>query len=246
MSSSLTLTWQTVTIGLSVQDRPLRMTLLKTVNYPQQAPLQALFVGAFHGDEAISERFLMRWLNNIEHHSLKTRPFYLAVLPCLNPDGVAAGSRVNANKVDINRNWPTRNWRENTEKPGSPYFGGSAPASEPETQALMRLIEQLQPRVIVSIHSPYRVVNYDGPLPDTLHLAEAMAAHNGYPVTASIGYPTPGSFGNWAGLERHIPTITLELPDLNEPTPGYPETSEALDERIWQENVNALWAVVAE
>ena len=32
-----------------------------------------------------------------------------------------------------------------------------------------------------------------------------------YPVEASIGYPTPGSFGTWAGIERNIPTITLEL-----------------------------------
>ena len=32
-----------------------------------------------------------------------------------------------------------------------------------------------------------------------------------YPTESSIGYPTPGSFGTWAGVERDIPTITLEL-----------------------------------
>jgi protein MpaA len=174
---------------------------------------------------------------------------------------VVADTRVNANKVDLNRNWPTQNWRENTETPGSPYFGGPVAASEPETRALMGLMDQLQPRVIVSIHSPYRVVNFDGPQPQTLQLAEAMAARNGYPVTASIGYPTPGSFGNWAGVERQIPTITLELPDLNNSdaalrpdglgasqdnhtTIKYPDTLDALDERVWQENRDALWAVV--
>ena len=32
-----------------------------------------------------------------------------------------------------------------------------------------------------------------------------------YPVEASIGYPTPGSFGTYAGVERNIKTVTLEL-----------------------------------
>ena len=43
-------------------------------------------------------------------------------------------------------------------------------------------------------------------------LAARMSAHNGYPVTANIGYPTPGSFGSWAGNDLRIPVITLELP----------------------------------
>jgi protein MpaA len=44
-----------------------------------------------------------------------------------------------------------------------------------------------------------------------------------YPIEENIGYPTPGSFGTWAGIERNIPTITLELDeeidvkDLEEP-----------------------------
>jgi protein MpaA len=43
-------------------------------------------------------------------------------------------------------------------------------------------------------------------------LAELLAKYNGYPVTGDIGYPTPGSFGTWAGVEAGIPVITLELP----------------------------------
>ena len=39
-----------------------------------------------------------------------------------------------------------------------------------------------------------------------------MTSHNGYPTMASIGYPTPGSLGSWAGIDRGIPIITLELP----------------------------------
>jgi len=59
-------------------------------------------------------------------------------------------------------------------------------------------------------------------------LAEAIAACNGYPVTGSIGYPTPGSFGTWAGHELRIATVTLELP------------SHHSSRRCWEENRRAL------
>ena len=63
---------------------------------------------------------------------------------------------------------------------------------------------------ILSIHAPFRVVNYDGPAEE---LAEKISKITGYKVQKDIGYPTPGSFGNYAGVERKIPTITLELPE---------------------------------
>ena len=39
-----------------------------------------------------------------------------------------------------------------------------------------------------------------------------MSHFNQYPVRGNIGYDTPGSFGTWAGIDRQIPTVTLELP----------------------------------
>jgi protein MpaA len=50
-------------------------------------------------------------------------------------------------------------------------------------------------------------------LPQTQELATLYAHACDYPVEASIGYPTPGSFGNWAGVERGIPVLTVELPE---------------------------------
>jgi murein peptide amidase A len=72
--------------------------------------------------------------------------------------------------------------------------------------------------------------NYDGP---GRALAFAMRRHNRYPVTASIGYPTPGSFGAWAGAEHNIPTITLELPSRHSP------------KRCWEDNFEALLCVAS-
>ena len=52
------------------------------------------------------------------------------------------------------------------------------------------------------------LVNYDG---DAEEIAEKISKIINYPVEADIGYPTPGSFGTYCGIERNIPTITLEL-----------------------------------
>jgi len=132
-------------------------------------------------------------------------------IPCLNPDGMAQGSRVNANGVDLNRNFPTKNWGEDGSSAGndpSAYFGGKAPASEIETQFVIDIIEEYRPKLILTLHAPYKVVNYDGPAQE---IAEKISEIIKYPVEASIGYPTPGSFGTYCGVERSIPTITLEL-----------------------------------
>ena len=51
-------------------------------------------------------------------------------------------------------------------------------------------------------------MNYDGPAKE---IAERISEIIGYPAEGSIGYPTPGSFGTYCGVERNIPTITLEL-----------------------------------
>jgi protein MpaA len=92
----------------------------------------------------------------------------------------------------------------------------------------MALIDQFEPTRIVSVHIPLETVNYDGP---ARTLAERMAHHNGYPVKADIGYPTPGSFGTYAGKERGLPVITLELPaaSLEE---VWPSNRDALDEAL--------------
>ena len=52
-----------------------------------------------------------------------------------------------------------------------------------------------------------------------------------YPVTTSIGYSTPGSFGTWAGVERGIPTVTLELPSHHSAKRCWADNRRALLER---------------
>lgn len=157
-----------------------------------------LVIGCMHGDEPQGKYLIEEYLKEFPNTKL-------GLIPCLNEYGVQHNVRTNKNGVDLNRNFPTKNW-ELTERDN--FFGGEKPASEAETKFLMDVINELKPEAILTLHAPYKVVNYDG---EALELAQKISEIIGYPVEASIGYPTPGSFGTWAGIEHKIPTITLEL-----------------------------------
>ena len=78
---------------------------------------------------------------------------------------------------------------------------------------MIYIIEKYVPDLIITLHEPYCVVNYDGPAKEE---AKQISEITGYKIEESIGYPTPGSFGTYCGIERKIPTITLELPENSE------------------------------
>ncbi|MGQ9837164.1 MAG: M14 family zinc carboxypeptidase [Cyanobacteriota bacterium] len=209
-------------LGYSVQGRPIQLWQL-TQGIPS-----LLLMGGVHGNEVEGYNLIEQYVISGLWGSLAGRAT-VWVIPRLNPDGCAVGQRVNANGVDLNRNMPTQDWLQNSLE--TRYPPGPAPASEPETQALLVCLEQIQPWFILSAHSceDNPCVNYNGP---ALELAQVMAAHNGLPITNDIGYPTPGSLGTWAGQERQIPTLTLEV------LRGTPLN------QVWQEQAQALQALL--
>ena len=78
---------------------------------------------------------------------------------------------------------------------------------------MIYIIEKYVPDLIITLHEPYSIVNYDGPAEDE---AQKISEITGYELQESIGYPTPGSFGTYCGIEKEIPTITLELPEKSD------------------------------
>lgn len=170
---------------------------------PNEFQKTILIIGVFHGEEPQGEYLINEFLKT-DLSSVKNR---LLIIPCLNPDGKAKNQRQNANGIDLNRNFPTKNWCIINK---IDYFGGNKPASEIETQFMIDVLNNYKIDAILSIHAPFKIVNYDGNAKD---LAQKISEITSYPVQADIGYPTPGSFGNYAGVERQIPTITLELPE---------------------------------
>lgn len=174
-----------------------------------------LVVGVVHGDEPQGEDLINRYLAANESGML--------FIPSLNPDGKQLGRRTNSNGVDINRNFPTKNW-ELTKKDN--YFGGESPASEIETKFLINVIEEYKPKLILTLHTPYKIVNYDGPAKE---VSEKISEIISYPVEESIGYPTPGSFGTYAGVEKNIPTITLEMDEEEDINSLYPKVKKIFE-----------------
>ena len=214
---------RTVRLGASVRGTPIEMVI-----FGDGADV-ILFVGGIHGDEpngaALAERLARFLRENPELLEGRT----VGVLPRANPDGLADGTRANANGVDLNRNFPTSDWRQ-ADAGGLSH--GARPMSEPETRAVVAAVKMIQPRRLVDIHSipaGYQCNNYDGTAGP---LAELMSGINGYPVLSDIGYSTPGALGCWAGNDLQIPAVTLELP------------RGAQSARCWRENAVALLAAI--
>ena len=84
----------------------------------------------------------------------------LWVIPSYNPDGLARGTRENAQGVDLNRNFPHR-WADLD----GTYESGSGPASEPETRAVMRFLRDVRPARVLSFHQPLYGVDKDTKTP---------------------------------------------------------------------------------
>ncbi len=177
-------------------------------NLEQKSPdrKNILIIGVVHGDETQGKFLIENYLVSLQDKQSNSKN-KLLFIPCLNPDGFALKTRQNANKIDINRNFPTKNWEKKfVEK--TEYYGGEFPASEIETKFIIEILEEFSPDLILTLHAPFKIVNYDGPAKE---IAEKISKIIEYPVQGDIGYPTLGSFGTYAGIERNIPIITLEL-----------------------------------
>lgn len=184
--------------------------------FPAEAPDKdtGIVMAGTHGDEVAAIVTLSCALRSLEAGQLRHH-----VILAVNPDGCQLGIRANAHGVDLNRNFATINWqgggtqyRWNSAADERDVFlhTGDGPESEPETRALCRLVRELQPAWMVSIHDPLACV--EDPLQSPLGhwLAESMDL----PLVSDLGYKTPGSFGTWSA-EQEIPCITLEFPPIS-------------------------------
>ena len=209
-------------IGHTVLGRPIEAVHFTPPDYAKPRPAALLF-GAIHGDEAVTQLMLERLADELIERPPGRDTW---IITCLNVDGVLAGTRNNANDVDLNRNFATATWGT-ARRAG--YNPGGGAEDQPETQALVSLIDRVDAHRLIALHSTFRMVNWDGcggPL------AAEMAALCGYPAEPDMGYPTPGSFGSKYGIEGNREVVTLEVPYLG------------IDEQAWLDCRSALrWCV---
>jgi protein MpaA len=131
----------------------------------------------------------------------------LDVIASANPDGRARRRRGNARGVDLNRNFPARNWRRIKTRGAT---AGRARGSEPETQAIMRFMEVGGYSRVISLHSRGPLIDYDGPGSKALARRISRISRIRVVRLASSRHYY-GSMGNWVPQRYHIPIVTIEL-----------------------------------
>jgi protein MpaA len=179
----------------------------------------ALFLAGVHGDESPSVYILFRLAQFLKKNPELYSNKMIVIAPLANPDGFLSRpqTRTNSAGVDINRNFPTKNWRPSVK---DRYYSGPHANSESETKFQIALMNRFKPSRIISIHSPLGCNDYDGPSSDLGSLVmwlKKVSRENGLPFRRYQVFP--GSLGNYAGMERRIDTLTLELPS-SEPLKG--------------------------
>lgn len=181
-------------VGRSVSGRP----IVATLKGDPRAPERVLAIGCVHGDEPAGVRVARRLIA-----TAPVRNAAIWVVPTLNPDGVAAGTRGNAHGVDLNRNFPF-DWRPLDEL----EYSGSHALSEPESRAARHLILRLRPDMTIWFHQPFGLVDRSGGDPA---IERRYAQLAGLPL-ARLSRP-PGSASSWQN--HRLPGSTafvVELP----------------------------------
>jgi len=194
-------------------------------------------IAAIHGNEPAGKKLVMELAHYLQNHPDLLKGRKAVLLPVANPDGIACNRRHNARGVDLNRNFPAENRRNNKRS-------GRTSLSEPEARIIHQLIDKYNPDRIVSIHqlisnapgslahqTPLGRIDYDGPAKE---IAERMTQYCQLTVR-KIG-ARPGSLGSYAGITLGTPIITLELPR---------DSTHRNSRFLWNKYGNALTAVVA-
>jgi protein MpaA len=193
-----------------------------------------LVIGGIHGDELTSISIVFRWLEWLGQPEAAI--YTWRIIPLANPDGLKArpSTRVNANGVDLNRNFQTPDW----DKEAQAYWikrtkrdprrnPGTRAGSEIETRWLQAQIDAFRPDLIISIHAPYNLLDYDGPVPKPLRFGR---------LTLNKLGAYPGSLGNYGGLFKQIPVITIELPNATSMPAQRDQQTMWRDMLVWIKN----------
>jgi protein MpaA len=188
-----------VLLGHSRQGRQ-----IQAIEVGNPAGVRVLVVGCIHGNETggiAVARQLAR---------LSPRGIDLWIVPVLNPDGLAAGTRGNARGIDLNRNFPWR-WQPL----GGAYLSGPHALSEPEARIAYKLIVRLRPHVTIWFHQHLNLIWASG---GDRRIERRFARLSGLPY-----HPLPPLAGSAISWQNHAlrgtTAFAAELP-AGEPGPA--------------------------
>lgn len=200
------------TIGYSQQGRPI------LAYYFGSGSTSIVYTGAIHGDERSTRDLMLRWIGDLEANARRIPAGKTVVIvPVINPDGLANGTRTNARNVDLNRNFATNDWRKDvTDVNNNPFpgGGGDSPMSESETQAVGSLIARLRPALVLSYHSVGGLLVANGAGMSSAK-ATAYAQSSGYynatGQSSPFEYGVSGTVDDWYAQKLGVASILIEL-----------------------------------
>jgi hypothetical protein len=183
-------------------------------------------LGSLHGDETQSVALVEELARHFQSHPETLRQATVLLVKSPNPDGLAARSPYNIHGIDLNRNFPSANWKslQNSR-------AGSKSASEAETRVIMRLLTDFRPTLVVHLKDSKdrALVNSEG---NARSQAEQIARLLHGQAVEGFGAKTSGSVEDYAATQLKIPSLTLLL------------AVEASDQAAWAKDRDALLAVV--
>ena len=198
---------QNLILGTSVEGISIEACQLNGSN--PEAENTLLVIGAIHGDEPDGKRVIDELAASGAPENTN-----IWLIRDGNPDGAKLATRRNANKVDINRNFPIK-WAASD--PTARTYSGPSPASEPETLALMNAVETIRPNRVVVFHQPYAQI--DCPPERSTEISDRLSQLTGFKSECipgeKSGSPTntyTGTFTIWVNSTFPETTaVTFEL-----------------------------------
>lgn len=189
---------RTGVVGHSVQGRPIEVRQVGDPKWPGKL----LVFGCIHGDECGASS-LEPTINGCPDPSAD-----IFLVPTLNPDGSAAHSRLNADGVDLNRNFNS-GWLP-AGRPGDPEYPGPRPFSEPETRLAARIVHGLEPAATVWFHQ------FRGERPFVRAWGQSVAGARHFAALARMPFRLmrwpAGTGPNWQNHRFRAPAFVVELP----------------------------------
>jgi murein peptide amidase A len=184
------------TIGHSVRGNAMRAYEMGS----RSAPRTAVFIGAMHGNETAGSVVISALMGG-----KPIRGVHVWAIRRDNVDGYLAGQRRNAHGVDLNRNFPTK-WK----RLSGNFNSGPRPRSEPETRALMRFLDQINPDYVVTMHSPLQGIDVYGA--KDRRLARRLSEDMRIPIRRfDCGGVCHGTLTQWFNKNHPGTCVTVEF-----------------------------------
>ena len=171
-----------------------------------KGPRHVAVLASVHGDEPQSVGLVEELSRYLHAHPELVRGNSILLVRDPNPDGLEGRSPYNIQGVDLNRNFPSENWKMLRSR-----RSGERPGSEIETHAIVRILTDFKPQLVLHIKDARSVgiVNYDG---GAQPIAERISELSGLQVTQGLGAKTTGSIENFASSRLRSPCVTILVP----------------------------------